>query len=141
MDTDARLRRLHGWTRMKIDIEPTLEALSEKIIGGAFAVSTTLGHGFLEAVYRNALSIELAMCGLKVQKEKSFLIHYRGEKIGSYIADLVVNECIVVELKVAEALAAQHTAQVLNYLKVSRLPVGLLLNFGRARLEVKRVLL
>jgi len=126
---------------MKINIEPTLEALSEKIIGSAFAVSTTLGHGFLEAVYRNALSIELAVCGLDIQKEKSFPIHYRGEKIGNYIADIVVNDCVVVELKATEALAMQHTAQVLNYLKVSRIPVGLLLNFGKARLEVKRVLL
>ena len=100
-----------------------------------------LGHGFLETVYQNALAVELAQAGIEHQKEKIFPVHYRGQKVGNYIADLVVAGTVVVELKAVEALSAPHSAQLLNYLKASRLPVGLLFNFGKPRIEVKRVLL
>jgi GxxExxY protein len=125
---------------MKAELDPTHEGLTEKIIGGAFAVCRGLGHGFLEAVYRNSLCLELTAAGLSVIKEKCFPVIYRGEQVGRYVADIVVNDSIVIELKVVEALSAAHAAQVLNYLKASGLPVGLLLNFGKPRVEVRRIL-
>lgn len=126
---------------MKARIDPRLEALTERIIGAAFEVSSTLGHGFLEAVYRKALLKQLSLSGLAASQEVPFRILYCGEDVGLYMADLVVEGAVVVELKAVEALTAAHRGQVLNYVKASRLPVGLLLNFGTPRLEVKRVLL
>lgn len=126
---------------MRAEIDPGLDAVTEKIIGCAFNVSRGLGHGFLEIVYRNALALELAACGLAVAKEKSFPVLYRGQRVGTYVADIVVNDTVVVELKAVDVLSAAHAAQVLNYLKASRLPVGLLLNFGKPRVEIKRIIL
>jgi GxxExxY protein len=126
---------------MRADIDPGLNGLTERIIGAAFTVSRGLGHGFLEIVYKNALRLKLLAVELEVAKEKPFPVHYRGEQVGMYVADIVVNDKIIVELKVADALSAAHSAQVLNYLKVSRAPVGLLLNFGKPRVEVKRIIL
>lgn len=103
-------------------------------------MARALGHGFLEVVYKNSLSLELAAGGLNVTKEKCFPVHYRGERVGRYVADIVVNEAVIVELKVVEALTAAHAAQVLNYLKASGLPVGLLFNFGKPRIEVRRII-
>jgi GxxExxY protein len=131
----------HERTPMRAEIAPSLDALTEKIIGSAFAVSHTLGHGFLEMVYKNALGLELIASGLVVAKEKPFPVHYRGQHVGMYVADIVVNDTVIVELKVVDALSAAHSAQVLNYLKASRSPVGLLFNFGKPRVEVKRVIL
>lgn len=126
---------------MRSEPSPSLNALTKKVIGAAFTVSNTLGHGFLELVYRNALSEELALNGIEVQREKQFPVHYRGKQVGIYIADLVIHDVVIVELKAVMALAPAHAAQVLNYLKASRLPVGLLLNFGSPRLEVRRLVL
>jgi GxxExxY protein len=126
---------------MRVQLEPALEELTGKIIRAGFEVSRTLGHGFLEAVYRNALVEELLASGLSVFKEKAFPVHYRGKQIGVYIADIVIENAVIAELKVAQMLIPAHAAQVLNYLRASRLPVGLLLNFGKPRLEIRRVLL
>ena len=126
---------------MRADVEPELDGLSEKVIRSAFAVARALGHGFLEAVYKNALAVELERAGIEHQKEQVFPVHYRGEKVGNYVADLVVGNAIIVELKVVEALSAPHSAQLLNYLKASSRPIGLLFNFGKPRIDVKRVLL
>jgi GxxExxY protein len=126
---------------MRVSIDPALEAITEKIIGCAFAVSRNLGHGFLEAVYKNALDLELTACGLSVAKERPFSVRYRGQPVGTYVADLVVDDAVIVELKAVSAISPAHGAQVLNYLKASGLPVGLLLNFGAPRVEVRRVLL
>ena len=126
---------------MRADLDPSLDALTNKIIGCAFTVGHTLGHGFLELVYKNALCLELESEGLSTSKEKSFYIFYREQRVGTYVADIVVNDRIIVELKVAEALSSAHSAQLLNYLKASRLPVGLLFNFGKPRIDVKRVIL
>lgn len=126
---------------MKANIDPALEALTEKIIGAAFTVSNALGHGFLEVVYKNALVEELSSKGIRVVKERPFVIHYNGKQVGLYVADVVVDECVIVELKAVETLTRSHAAQVLNYLKASRLPIGLLLNFGTPRMELKRILL
>ncbi len=125
---------------MRIQLEPRLEALTERIIGAAFEVAGTLGHGFLETVYKKALLKQFSIDGLNAVEEVPFRIGYRGETVGSYLADLVVEGSVIVELKAVDALTAAHRAQLLNYLKASRLPVGLLLNFGSPRLEVKRVL-
>jgi GxxExxY protein len=117
-----------------------LEALTERIIGAAFQVSNTLGHGFLESVYRKALVCELKAEGLDAKQEVPFQLSYRGEQIGAYVADLVVENSVIVELKAAEALSAAHRSQVINYLKASGLPLGLLFDFGVPRLEIRRVL-
>lgn len=126
---------------MRFALDPQLEALTEKIIGGAFTVAKTLGHGFLEAVYQNAMAEELAASGLKIMVEAPYPVYYREKVVGRYLADLVVEDRVIVETKAVDALGLAHRAQVLNYLKASRLPVGLLLNFSKPTLEIKRVLL
>ena len=126
---------------MRVQLEPATEELTGRVIGAAFEVSRTLGHGFLEAVYRNALVEELVVNGLSVIKEKAFPVHYRGKQIGVYLADIVIENVVIAELKVAQMLVPAHAAQVLLYLRASRLPVGLLLNFGKPRLEFRRVIL
>lgn len=126
---------------MKARIDSRIEGLTERILGAAFQVSNTLGHGFLESVYRRALLKQLEIVGLKAAQEIPFRIFYCGEDVGHYVADLVVDSAVIVELKAVAALTSAHRAQVLNYVKASGLPVGLLLNFGTPRLEVKRVLL
>ncbi len=126
---------------MRADLDPQLDTLTDAIIGAAFAVSNALGHGFLEGVYKNALLEELGLRGLQAAKESPFPVFYKGRQVGLYVADIVVNGQVIVELKAIEALGQAHAAQVLNYLKASRIPVGLLLNFGRPRLELKRIIL
>lgn len=126
---------------MRVLLDPGLEALTEKIIGAAFAVSTALGHGFLETVYKNAFVEELTVRGLHAITEKAYPIYYREKLVGKYVSDLVVEDSVIVELKAVEGLSRAHRAQVLNYLKASRRPVGLLFNFGRSSPEMKRILL
>ncbi|MEO5374335.1 MAG: GxxExxY protein [Alphaproteobacteria bacterium] len=125
---------------MKVIIDPHLDDLTGRIIGAAFTVSNTLGHGFLESVYKNALVEELLNGGMRVAKEKAFRITYREKDVGLYVADLVVEDAVIIELKAIDALSSAHRAQLLNYLSASGLPVGLLMNFGRPRLEVRRVI-
>ena len=98
-----------------------------------------LGPGFLEKVYKNALLIAMRQKGLHVQAEQSYNVIFREKVIGRYIADLVVNDTVIVELKCCETLISQHQAQLFNYLKVSKLSVGLLVNFYRRKLEWKRL--
>ena len=126
---------------MRASIDPGLDGLTEKVISGAFAVSNSLGHGFLEAVYKNALMVELEARDLSVRKEQSFPVRYRDKQVGFYLADLVVESQVIIELKAVDSLSQNHTAQVLNYLKASQLPIGILLNYGKPRLEMKRILL
>ena len=102
-----------GFASPQMDTD-VLNALTERIIGCAFAVSRVLGHGFLEAVYKNALAVELMGAGLSVEKERAFPVHYRGERVGHYIADLTVGNLIIVELKVASALTVTHFAQTIH---------------------------
>lgn len=113
--------------------------VSEVIIGSCFEVMKELGAGFLENVYKNALLIAIQQKGLNVVAEQSFEVVFRGKNIGKYIADLIVENSIVVELKCCKSLLSDHQAQVINYLKVSGLPVGLLINFGNQKLEYKRL--
>jgi GxxExxY protein len=111
--------------------------LTEQIIGAFFAVYSALGYGFLENVYVKALMIELKKRGLNVQDELPIHVYYDGQLIGEYYADLVINELVILEIKAAKALAAEHEAQLLNYLKATPYEVGLLLNFG-PKPETKR---
>ncbi|RAU24002.1 GxxExxY protein [Paramagnetospirillum kuznetsovii] len=117
------------------------DPLTHRILAAAFEVSNSLGHGFLEVVYQKALVHELILAGMTVDREKVFKVIYKGADIGTYIADMVVDEQVVVELKSVEALNPAHTAQCLNYLRASGLKTGLLLNFGKPRIEYKRLVL
>jgi len=118
-----------------------LDTLTETVIAAAFAVSNTLGHGFLENIYKNALTEELEVLGLRVAKEKPYPVLYRGKKMGLYVADMVVEDRVIVELKAVDDLTQAHRAQLLNYLKASNIPIGLLFNFGRPKIQIKRVIL
>jgi GxxExxY protein len=118
-----------------------LNGITERIIGSAFRVSNTLGHGFLEKVYENALVYELRKTGVHVEQQRSLLVHYDGVVVGEYTADLLVEGCILVELKAIRALDEIHMAQCINYLKATGLRICLLLNFGTPRLRVKRIML
>ena len=114
--------------------------LSRSVIGAALRVSNSLGVGFLEKVYENALAIELRLSGHDVEQQRAIDVRYRGELVGVYQADLVVDGRLVVELKAVESLSPAHKAQCLNYLRASGLHTGLLINFGRPHLEVRRIL-
>jgi GxxExxY protein len=113
--------------------------LTEKILGAAFKVQNTLGAGFLEKVYENALSIELRKLGLAVESQKAFPVRYEGTVVGDYQADLVVAAKVVVECKAVNNLDTVHEAQLMNYLKASGLRVGLLINFARSKLQYRRL--
>lgn len=126
---------------MRIALDPGIEDVTKAVLGAAFEVSGALGHGFLEAVYRKALVHELRTRGLDAEEEVPFPVRYKDHPVGTYQADLVVNRCVIVELKATEAILAAHIGQVLNYLRASGLSVGLLLNFGKPQLQYKRVLL
>lgn len=113
------------------------EHLTERVIEAFYTVYNTLGYGFLEKVYQNAMSLELNGLGLKVEQERAITVHYAGQVVGEYFADLVVEDAVIVELKAARTLGTEHEAQLLNYLKATPYEVGLLLNFG-PRPEVRR---
>jgi len=113
--------------------------LSEQVLGCAQNVSRELGAGFLEKVYENALCVELLHTGIPFQCQQQFGIYYKGESIGKYYADLVVDNKLLVELKALSGFSSEHDAQVMNYLRASGLSVGLLLNFGVKRLGIRRL--
>lgn len=112
--------------------------LTEKVLAAAFAVHNTLGCGFLEKVYSNALLVELRGLGLACEHEVAFKVKYKDVEVGDYFADLIVEKRVVVELKACAALDSSHEAQILNYLKASNVKVGLLLNFGKPKLQYRR---
>ena len=114
------------------------QELTEKIIGCAMKVHSTLGPGYLESVYQKALAHELAKAGLKVECEKPITVHYDHVAVGYFSADMLVEDRIMLELKANQALAPANEVQVVNYLTATRIEIGLLLNFGAARLEFKR---
>jgi GxxExxY protein len=111
--------------------------ITEKIIKAYYQVYNILGYGFLEKVYENALFIELRAMDLFVEKQKQIKVYYEGKEVGEYFADLIVAECVIVELKAAEVLCEEHEFQLINYLKATEIEVGLLLNFGK-RPEFRR---
>ena len=113
--------------------------LTQIILECCFEVMNELGAGFLESVYKNALVIALKQRGLRVQTEQCFEIYFRGQKVGLYKADIIIEETVVIELKCCKCLLPEHQAQTINYLTAANLPVGLLVNFGQKDLEYKRV--
>ena len=116
-----------------------LNAVTESVIGCAFRVSNTLGCGFVEKVYENALAMEIRKAGLSVEQQHQVSVTYDGVVVGEFQTDLLVEGRVVVELKAVKQLDEVHMAQCLNYLRASGLGLALLLNFGRPRLEMKRV--
>ena len=116
-------------------------ALTERVLAAAFEVSNTLGAGFLEKVYERALLKELTLQGLQATSQAPYTVLYKGENVGQYLADIIVENTLVVELKSADTLTSQHTAQCLNYLKASNLRVCLLINFQNLKVEWKRIVL
>jgi GxxExxY protein len=113
--------------------------ITEQIIGAAFEVYRVLGYGFLEKVYQRAMQVELIKRGLKADLEHGITVKYKGAVVGEYQADIFVADCVMVELKVAKMYNAQDEAQLLNELKATGVKVGLLINFGRAKVEFKRM--
>jgi GxxExxY protein len=116
------------------------EELSSQVIGAAIEVHKALKAGYSENIYHKALEIELAMKGVNFESEKDIKVWYKGEKIGDYKIDLLIDNKIVIELKVVENFCDAYVSQVLSYLKATQVPVGLLLNFSKSKLEIKRVL-
>ncbi|HKJ33052.1 MAG TPA: GxxExxY protein [Balneolales bacterium] len=105
--------------------------LTSKIIKAFYRVNDRLGYGFLEKVYENAMFIELREKGLQVEKQKNIKVYYKGHEVGDYYADLIINNLVIVELKAAEILSKEHEVQLINYLRSTKIEIGLLLNFGK----------
>ena len=101
------------------------------ILKSFYKVYNNLGYGFLEKVYENALLYELRNHGLNCEKQKPIKVYYEQIQVGEYYADIIVNECIILELKAAESIAEEHEFQLINYLKATEIEIGLLLNFGK----------
>jgi GxxExxY protein len=116
-----------------------MDKLTEKIIGSAYAVSNTLGSGFVEKVYENALAYQILKTGLRVQQQYPIKVQYDGIIVGEFFADLLVEEQVLIELKAVKLLDEAHSSQALNYLRATGLPVCLLINFGRPRIEVRHL--
>jgi GxxExxY protein len=117
------------------------DSLTECVLAAVFEVSNTLGAGFLEKVYERALFMELGIRGIRAVAQASFAVTYKGHHVGEYLADILVEDVLVVELKCAERLTNEHTAQCLNYLKASGRTRCLLVNFQKPKVEWKRIVL
>ena len=115
------------------------EAVTDLIISAYYKVFNSLGCGFLEKVYENAILMELTERGFSVAQQQKINVHYKGAVVGEYFADLVVNDKVIIELKAAESLRGEHVAQLTNYLRATGMEAGLLLNFGK-KPEFKRVI-
>jgi len=121
--------------------ERRLNEITEQIIQSAFRVSNTLGCGFLEKVYENALAWELIKLGYLVEQQEPVKVYYDDIVVGSYKADILVNKAVIIEVKTVKGFDDVHTAQALNYLKATRIKVCLLLNFENPKVGIKRVVL
>ncbi len=113
--------------------------ITEAIIGAAFEVHNQLGYGFLERVYQRALQVELLRRELNAEIEKRIQVQYKGTVVGDYDADLIVDDCVAVEIKISPQYDKRDEAQLLNELKATGLKVGVLLNFGRTKVEFRRL--
>ncbi len=118
-----------------------LNEVTQKVIGCAYCVSNALGSGFLEKVYENALAVEMRKSNLPFTQQQSIDIFYNRVLVGEYVADFVVANSILLELKAAKTIDEVHQAQLMNYLKATQLRIGLILNFGTPRLGIKRMML
>jgi len=115
------------------------DALAKTIISCAYKVGKVLGCGFLEKVYENALVIELVAAGLCVVKQQPIKVSYDGQIVGDYIADIVVEDKVIVEMKAVKVIDSIHFAQCQNYLKATGMKLGLIINFGEEKVKVRRV--
>ncbi len=114
------------------------ENITEKIIGCAYQVYNRMGYGFLESVYEKCMLIEMQKAGLKSEYQKSIIVYYEGEVVGQFVADIFVEDTIIIELKSVKSIAKAHEVQLVNYLVATGKDVGLLINFGEQKVEVKR---
>jgi len=121
--------------------ERRLDEITKRVIGCAYAVSNTLGAGFVEKVYERAMVVELRANGLAIAQQHAMSVNYKGVVVGDYVADLVVANEVIVEVKAVKALDEVHAAQCMNYLKATGLRIALLLNFGKPRIELRRIVL
>lgn len=138
MNTDTAEEKLIAMT-----LEPATDEINlhtEKIIQCCYAVANTLGAGFLEKVYENALAVEFSRQNIPFRQQAGLTVSYQGVSVGEYIADFVVAEKVVLEIKALNGLDEAHRAQVINYLRAANLKAGLLINFGRPKIEIRRVL-
>ncbi|OLA95726.1 MAG: GxxExxY protein [Verrucomicrobia bacterium 13_2_20CM_55_10] len=122
----------------RIEQAPEEYDLCGRVIGAAMTVHSTLGPGFLESVYQNALIWELRKAGLKSEAEKPISVHYDGQLVGAFTADMLVNDSVILELKAIQTLAKAHEVQLVNYLVATNIDEGLLVNFGAERLQFKK---
>src|ERR1051325_3637900 len=120
--------------------EPLVDSVVEVVIGAAYEVSNALGAGFLEKVYERALARELALRGLAVKSQVPYRVDYKGQLVGEYVADLIVENCVLIELKCVERFSNEHIAKCINYLKASHLRLALLINFQKPKVEWKRII-
>jgi len=118
-----------------------INELTYLINGAIFEVNRVLGQGFLEKVYQNALMVELKSRGLKAESQVPITVHYKEKVVGEYIADILVEEKVILELKTVERLEKIHEAQLLNYLRATGIQVGILVNFKNTKAEIKRMVL
>ena len=116
-----------------------LDELTSAIIACVYNVSNILGNGFLEKIYQNALLVELSAAGLSARSQYPIIVHYKNTVVGEYFADILVNEHVILELKACNTLTPEHQAQCMNYLKATGLKVCLLINFGKSKVEIKRI--
>jgi GxxExxY protein len=116
-----------------------INSITEKIIGCAYAVSNTLGSGFLEKLYENALAHELRKANIHVEQQYPIQVWYDGVVVGDFFADLLVERCVLVELKTVKMLDDAHLAQCMNYLKGTGLQICLLINFAQPKVQIRRI--
>ena len=114
------------------------EDLTEKIIGCAYRVYNKMGFGYVEKVYENSMMIELRKSGIQAESQKPITVYYDNEIVGEFVADIVVNDTIILELKSVRRIIVAHEVQLVNYLVATGKPLGLLINFGETKTEIKR---
>jgi GxxExxY protein len=114
------------------------EKITETIIGCAYRVYNNMGFGFLESVYEKCLLIEMRKAGLDAEIQKPITVYYDGEVVGEFVADMIVNDAVIIELKSVRRIIKAHEIQLVNYLVATGKPVGLILNFGEIKVEIKR---
>ena len=112
--------------------------LTEKIIECAYRVHNKMGFGFLESVYEKCMLIELRKIGLAAESQKPITVYYENEIVGEFVADIIVNDTVILELKSVREIVKAHEVQLVNYLVATRKPVGLIINFGEKKVEIKR---
>lgn len=115
--------------------------ISYKIVGIAMKVYNTLGYGFLEKVYENSMMVRFRKDGIKAEQQKAIKVYFEDEVVGDYVADILVEDSVIVELKTVDKISDVHKAQVLNYLKSTKLKLGIIVNFSKNQVEYTRLVL